>query len=104
MSRRQRIASDSRKPRPRCLRLRAARRQSVRPRGCKDGFVRGRGYAVIPSRHRSEPVTVQTQTKVRPYDPVELLGARGDSLTDCFYALLEDEDLGEVFFEFVVAA
>jgi len=59
---------------------------------------------VIPNHHRSETVTVQTSSGGAPYDTAEAPEACPRNLADCFYVLLEDEDLEKVFFEFIAAA
>ena len=57
---------------------------------------------MISREQTSEDVTVQTSGSHRPYgESGPQQGCAGD-LTDCFCALLEGEDLTEVFFEFLV--
>ena len=59
---------------------------------------------MVSSEQASEDVAVQTSGSHRPCgESGPQQGCSGD-LTDCFYALLEGEDLAEVLFEFLVPA
>jgi hypothetical protein len=59
---------------------------------------------VISSEHGSGRFAVRTPVPHRPCGQSAPQQACPGDLTDCFCALLEGEDLEEVFFEFLVPA